>query len=92
MKFLLKYYFYIRHDPLSFVIQHGLPVIGSSVGHLSEEIRQMQDGILLNPRDVKGFAKAMIHSKNTDLAEKAKKAPIKPLNSLAPYSLFLLKS
>ncbi|MGD6810768.1 MAG: glycosyltransferase [Candidatus Bathyarchaeia archaeon] len=45
--------------PLSFAIQHGLPVVGTNVGHLSEEITDMQDGLLLSPRDVNGFANAM---------------------------------
>jgi glycosyltransferase involved in cell wall biosynthesis len=45
--------------PLAFAIQHGVPIIGTNVGHLREEIIHMREGILVPPGDVQELAEAM---------------------------------
>jgi glycosyltransferase involved in cell wall biosynthesis len=50
--------------PLAFAIQHRVPIIGTNVGHLGEEIYIMREGILVPPKDVKALAEAMIRLAN----------------------------
>ena len=45
--------------PLAFAIQYSLPIVGTNVGHLAEEICNLKEGILVPPRDVKAFSEAM---------------------------------
>jgi glycosyltransferase involved in cell wall biosynthesis len=45
--------------PLAFAIQHSLPVIGNNIGHLSEEISNMNEGILVQPGNVLALSEAM---------------------------------
>jgi len=45
--------------PLAFAIQHCVPIIGTGVGHLAEEICNMKEGILVPPKDIKALAEAM---------------------------------
>ncbi len=45
--------------PLAFAIQHGLPIVGTNVGHLREEIRNLQEGLLVPVGDVSALDHAM---------------------------------
>lgn len=54
--------------PLAFAIEHCVPIIGTKVGHLEEEIAHMKEGVLVPPMDVQALAKAMrILASNTGL-------------------------
>jgi glycosyltransferase involved in cell wall biosynthesis len=54
--------------PLAFAIQHRLPIIGNNIGHLSNEIRSMREGILVPPKDPQALTKAMtLIADNDDL-------------------------
>jgi len=50
--------------PLAFAIQHSVPIIGTNVGHLVEEICNMREGILVSRKDVRALAKAMTRLAN----------------------------
>lgn len=46
--------------PLAFAVQHGVPVIGTDVGHLSEEVHNLEEGLLVPVGDQAALCKAMI--------------------------------
>jgi glycosyltransferase involved in cell wall biosynthesis len=45
--------------PLAFAIEHCVPLIGTKVGHLEEEIVHMKEGILVPPMDAQALATAI---------------------------------
>jgi glycosyltransferase involved in cell wall biosynthesis len=46
--------------PLAFAVQHGVPVIGTDVGHLREEVHDLEEGLLVPVGDQVALCKAMI--------------------------------
>lgn len=60
--------------PLAFAVQHGLPVIGTDVGHLREEVRNLVDGLLVPLGDPVALSQAMtILADNLQLRERLAK-------------------
>jgi glycosyltransferase involved in cell wall biosynthesis len=46
--------------PLAFAVQHAVPVIGTDVGHLREEVHNHEEGLLVPVGDQIALCKAMI--------------------------------
>jgi glycosyltransferase involved in cell wall biosynthesis len=64
--------------PLAFAVQHGLPVIGTDVGHLREEVHNLADGLLVPLDNPVALSQAMTTlADNLQLRERLAKNIIK---------------